>query len=139
MPIDCFLDTNILIYAATGRRDEPRKATVARQIVATKLFGVSAQTLAEFYNVATRQVLDPLSLAEIDAWIERLASFPFTVVDANIVRGGIFLSRRYAIRYFDAALLAAAQRLEAPVFYSEDLNHGQLYGSVRVVNPFREG
>ena len=55
-------------------------------------------------------------------WIERLAAFPFTVVDANIVRAGIFLSRRYQIRYYDAALLAAAERLGAPVFYSEDLS-----------------
>ena len=77
-----------------------------------------------------------MSLAEVDDWIERLAAFPFTVVDANIVRAGIFLSRRYQIRYYDAALLASAERLGAPVFYSEDLSHNQRYGSVRVVNPF---
>jgi predicted nucleic acid-binding protein len=138
MPIECFLDTNILVYGAVGRRDDPRKAAVARQIVSTKLFGVSAQTLAEFYNVVSRQVLVPLSLAEIDAWIEHLTTFPFTVLDTSLVRAGIFLSRRYGIRYCDAALLAAAERLGAPIFYSEDLNHGQSYGSVRVINPFRE-
>lgn len=136
MPIDCFLDTNILVYGAIGKRDEPRKATIARHIVATELFGVSAQTLAEFYNVVSRLALHPLSLAEIDAWMERLSTFPLVVVDAGLVRAGIFLSRRYAIRYYDAALLAAAERLGAPVFYSEDLNHGQMYGAVRVINPF---
>jgi len=138
MAIDCFLDTNVLVYGATGRQDEPHKAAVARQLVATQLFGVSAQTLAEFYSVVSRSVLAPLSLAEIDAWIERLATFPFTAVDANIVRAGILLSRRYDIGYFDGALLAAAERLGAPIFYSEDLNHDQVYGSVRVVNPFLE-
>jgi predicted nucleic acid-binding protein len=136
MPTECFLDTNILVYAAAGRQDEKERTAVAREIIATKLFGVSAQTLAEFYNVVTREVLVPLSLAEIDAWIERLATFPFTDVDANIVRAGIFLSRRYRIRYYDAALLAAAERLGAPIFYSEDLNHGQSYGAVKVINPF---
>ena len=136
MPIDCFLDTNVLVYGAVGREDEARKAAIAREIVRTQLFGVSAQTLAEFYTVVTRLALKPLSLAEIDGWIERLAALPFTVVDANIVRAGIFLSRRYQIRYYDAALLAAAERLGAPVFYSEDLSHNQRYGSVRVINPF---
>jgi predicted nucleic acid-binding protein len=136
MPIDSFLDTNILVYGAVGREDEPRKAAIAQEIVSTQVFGVSAQTLAEFYSVITRMTSRPLSLAEIDAWIERLVAFPFTVVDANIVRAGIFLSRRYQIRYYDAALLAAAERLGAPVFYSEDLSHNQRYGSVRVVNPF---
>jgi predicted nucleic acid-binding protein len=138
MLIDCFLDTNILVYGAAGRRDEPEKAAIARRIVATAVFGVSAQTLAEFYAAVTKKTLRPLSLAEIDAWIERLSAFPFTVVDANLVRAGIFLSRRYGIGYYDAALLAAAERLGAPIFYSEDLNHGQTYGSVRVINPFIE-
>jgi predicted nucleic acid-binding protein len=138
MPIDCFLDTNILVYAAAARDDEPRKAAIARDLIATKLFGVSAQTLSEFYVAVAREIAKPLSLAEIDAWIERLAAFPFTVVDANIVRAGIFLARRYGIRYYDAALLAAADRLGAAIFFSEDLNHNQLYGSVRVVNPFLE-
>lgn len=126
------------MYGAVGKQDEPRKAAIARDLIATRIFGVSAQTLAEFYNVVSTQVLRPLSLAEIDAWIERLTMFPFTVVDANLVRAGILLSRRYRIRYFDAALLAAAERLGAEIFYSEDLNHGQSYGSVRVINPFLE-
>jgi predicted nucleic acid-binding protein len=136
MPIECFLDTNILVYGAAGKQDEPRKAAIARELIATKLFGVSAQTLAEFYNAVSRLIVRPLSLAEIDAWIERLSAFPFVAVDANIVRVGIFLSRRYSIAYYDAALLAAAERLGAEVFYSEDLNHNQLYGAVRVINPF---
>ncbi len=136
MPIECFLDTNILVYAAATKKDDPHKAGIAHQIVATKLFGVSAQTLAEFYNAVVIRAKVPMSLAEVDTWTERLAAFPFTVVDANIVRAGIFLSRRYQIRYYDAALLAAAERLGAPVFYSEDLSHNQRYGSVRVINPF---
>ncbi len=135
MRIDCFLDTNVLVYAAAGSRDETHKAAIARDLIATKVFGVSAQTLAEFYNAVVR-IAKPLSLTEIDNWVERLLKFPFTAVDANIVRLGIFLSRRYHIGYYDAALLAAADRLGAKIFYSEDLNHNQVYGSVRVVNPF---
>jgi predicted nucleic acid-binding protein len=136
MAIECFLDTNVLVYGAVGRRDEPRKAAIAREIVATRLFGVSAQTLAEFYAVVSRLVRTPLSLPEIDAWITHLSSFPCAAVDADLVREGILLSRRYRIGYFDAALIAAAERLGAVTFYSEDLGHGQAYGSVRVVNPF---
>ena len=136
MPIECFLDTNVLVYAAAAKKDEERKAAIAQEIIATKLFGVSAQTLAEFYTAVVVRAVQPMSLAEVGDWIERLAAFPFTVVDAHLVRAGIFLSRRYTIGYYDAALLAAAERLDAPIFYSEDLNHGQLYGSVRAVNPF---
>jgi predicted nucleic acid-binding protein len=136
MPIECFLDTNVLIYAAATKKHDPRKASIAQKLIATHLFGVSAQTMAEFYNAVVVRAAMPMPLAEVDEWMDKLAALPFTVVDAEIVRTGIFLSRRYRIPYYDAALLAAADRLSAPIFYSEDLNSGQMYGSVRAINPF---
>ena len=68
MPIDCFLDTNVLVYGAVGREDEARKAAIAREIVRTQLFGVSAQTLAEFYAVVTR-----LALANYECMVEAVS------------------------------------------------------------------
>jgi predicted nucleic acid-binding protein len=35
-----------------------------------------------------------------------------------------------------AAITAAAARAGVPVVYTEDLNHGQRYDDVRVINPF---
>jgi len=40
------------------------------------------------------------------------------------------------VNLWDAAILAAAQELDFDTLYTEDLNHGQIYGTVRVVNPF---
>lgn len=102
------------------------------------MFGVSAQTLAEFYSIATRKAHVQLPPDQADRWIEFLSSMPFQAVDRGVVERGIDLSRLYGIAYYDAALLAAAERLGAPVFYSEDLNHNQHYGVVRVVNPFAD-
>ena len=48
-----------------------------------------------------------------------------------------FSRQRSKLDYWDAAIIAAAQRLGARILYTEDLNHDQLYGSVRVMNPFR--
>ena len=53
-----------------------------------------------------------------------------------MVIAGIDHARRYQLSYWDGAIIAAAERLGARVLYSEDLNHGQTYGSVRVENPF---
>ena len=137
MKIDCFLDTNVLVYAAIGKHDEPERHAVARDLVLNQKFGVSAQTLAEFYVAVLRKAKVPLSVSETDNWIDELSSLPNTAVDEEIVRDGIFLSRKYGLKYYDAALLAAAARLGANIFYSEDLNHGQKYGSVTVINPFK--
>lgn len=77
-----------------------------------------------------------VSDVSIELWLEMLGAYPFLPVDQAYVSAGFDFARRFRIPYYDAALLAAAERLGAPVFYTEDLNHGQAYGSVRAVNPF---
>ena len=48
MRSECFLDTNILLYAAAGKRSDPAKFDIADRIVAEEAFGLSSQVLAEF-------------------------------------------------------------------------------------------
>ena len=105
-------------------------------MVLGKLFGVSGQSLAEFANVARRKSIN--NDAIIDQWLNFLGSLPFLPVDQTYVIAGLRMARRYQLKYYDAALLGAAARLGAPIFYTEDLNHNQVYGSVRAVNPFLE-
>ena len=133
---DVFLDTNILIYAAQGGRVEPEKREIARRIILQGRYGTSGQVLAEFYNVATRKGVRPLTPETAERWVRTLAKKPCQPIDQAIVRAGIAHARRYQISYWDGAIIAAAERLGARVLYSEDLNHGQTYGSVRVENPF---
>jgi predicted nucleic acid-binding protein len=92
--------------------------------------------MAEFYvNVLTKRTLS-LTVGEAERWIDLLAEHPVAAVDESLVRLGIAYSQRFQISYWDGAIVAAAERLEAPILYTEDLDHGQVYGSVRVVNPF---
>jgi predicted nucleic acid-binding protein len=135
---ECFLDTNILIYAAAGREDEPDKYRIAEKIVRTADFCLSGQVLAEFYVNILRKPLRPPPLREVDQWITYLQAFPVAPIDTDLVRAGIIISRRFRIGYWDAAIIAAAEFLDAEVVYTEDLNHGQRYGSVRIVNPFNQ-
>jgi len=55
---------------------------------------------------------------------------------ADLVRAAIQLHRRFQLGYWDAAIIAAAQQLGCRTVYSEDLNAGQNYDGVTVVNPF---
>jgi predicted nucleic acid-binding protein len=52
------------------------------------------------------------------------------------VQTGIVYARCDQITDDDAAIIAAAEQLGAPVLCTEDLNHGQVYGPVKVINPF---
>ncbi|HEX4081108.1 MAG TPA: PIN domain-containing protein [Rhizomicrobium sp.] len=137
MKIAYFLDSNILIYAAAGRHDAPGKFVRATEILANGDYGISAQVLQEFYVNVTRKPSVPLRPHTALLWVERLALQPCAAADATLVKNAIVVSERYKISYWDGAILAAAESLGAEVVYSEDLNHGQVYGSVRVMNPFR--
>ena len=50
-----FLDTNVLIYAATAMHDDPRKHAIAMDIIASAPFVVSVQVMAEFVSVVVGQ------------------------------------------------------------------------------------
>ncbi len=132
---EVFLDTNVLLYAALGSADAPAKYERALELLTTR-FGTSGQVLAEFYVNAQRKGARPLTQEEAQEWVFRLSKKPFQPVDYKVVKGGIDLARRHRISYWDGAVIAAAERLGARVAYSEDLNHGQTFGSVRVENPF---
>lgn len=137
MRSECFLDTNILIYAAAGRRDDPTKHAIASGIILDGQFCLSGQVLAEFYFNMRRKFHKTVSLSETHRWLEQLAEFPVVAVDSALVLSAVALAERYRISYWDAALVAASERLGTPVLYTEDLNHGQKYGSVVAINPFR--
>lgn len=86
-----------------------------------------------------RKVPEPLSIVEALEWIEQLAELPCQAIDQQLVRSAIERSVRHRISYWDAAIIVAAESLGAHTVYSEDLNDGQRYGDVRVVNPFSPG
>lgn len=130
-----FLDSNVLVYAASGDKEEPKKGA-ALALIESEDFGISAQVLQEFFVTVVRKVARPLTVVQAMEWIEQWISFPCQPVDHQLVRVAIERAERHRISYWDAAILAAAEALGAATVYSEDLSHGQRYGQVRVVNPF---
>ena len=139
MGVDCFFDTNVLVYAAAGRGAEESKRKRALSLIETENFGLSAQVLQEFYVTTVRKIERPLTCREAVEWIEQFEAFPCLAVDASLVKIAVEISERYRISYWDGAIVAAAEALGAEFLYSEDLSHGQRYGPVQVVNPFRDG
>jgi predicted nucleic acid-binding protein len=137
MNVEVFFDTNVLVYAAAGKGKEEHKRRRALDLIESESFGTSAQVLQEFFVTVVKKAAYALPVAEALEWIEQWAEFPCQPIDHQLVRIAIELSHRYKISYWDAAILAAAESLKAFTVYSEDLNNGQQYGRVRVVNPFR--
>jgi predicted nucleic acid-binding protein len=136
--VSCFVDTNILLYSVSLEPNEEEKGEVARQLLTSVDWGWSAQVAAEFINAATaRRRTKPLSLQEAARWLTQWDRFPMVPVERSTVQEAIRIADSCQIAYFDAQIVAAAKQLGCSTLYSEDLNDGQDYGGVRVVNPFR--
>ena len=134
---DCFLDTNVLLYGVSTNSGEADKTRAARTLMESADWAWSAQVAAEFIRASTspRQP-KPLTRAEARRWVETWMAFPMAAVDGALVLEAVQIAERFQISHFDAQILAAAKRMGCATVYSEDLNHGQDYGGVRVVNPF---
>ena len=136
-----FFDTNILVYAYDQR--DPVKRRLALDIfanaVARDAVVVSAQVLGEFFNTATRRILNPISVEEAENVISLFSDFTVVELDLALVQQAVATCRRYQISYWDALIVAAAERAGCGRIISEDLNPGQSYHGVVVVNPFVGG
>lgn len=139
MKAACFIDTNILLYRASTAEDELPKRRVAESLLRRADIGLSAQVLAEFYHNAVNKPGLRLPPATARAIVEALTTLPVVPITTEVVLTAIRMRDRHQISYWDAAILAAAQELSATIVLSEDLNHGQTYDGVTVLNPFLPG
>ncbi len=88
MSVDCFLDTNVLVYAAAGRGAEEAKRKRALQLIENEDFGLSAQVLQEFYVTASK---------DRSGAVRRLEAFPCVAIDDALVKIAAEISERYQI------------------------------------------
>ena len=132
-----FIDTNILLYAVCpGTHDRP-KAEKARDILRRDNLALSVQVLQEFYVQATRPTrAQSLSHADAAALISLWLRFHIVELSVPLMQSALRLKDRYQTSYWDAAILAAASTAGCKELLSEDLNPGQSYNAVRVINPF---
>jgi predicted nucleic acid-binding protein len=132
-----FFDTNIFLYAGSGAAADAVKKARATELLLTTPFVLSAQVLQEFIANALGKKALGFTEGNIRATLEALRDVEVLPVTRELVEAALTLRRRFKISYWDAAILAAAQKLGCDILYTEDLNHGQDYDGVRVVNPFR--
>ena len=138
MPDRTFIDTNILVYAYDI--DEPIKQARAQEILKQGIEGetavLSVQVIGEFFTVVTKRIPNPLSAQEAEQVLDLLSILPVIDLDFRMVRHAIEIHRQHGIAYWDALIVAAAHRAECTQILTEDLNTGQPYEGVTVVNPF---
>jgi predicted nucleic acid-binding protein len=137
--VPSFVDTNILIYAED--RDAKAKHRAARDLVVdlwNRRDGVvSVQVLQEFYVTATRKLKKLLAASRAKEIVEEYLTW--TVIDNTgpMLLDAIELQRKAQLSFWDALIVQAAIQAGCDRLYSEDLNAGQRFGSLVVINPLK--
>ena len=109
MNAEVFIDANVLLYAISDRPEEQLKTERARHLLLNENWSWSVQVAGEFFSTATstkRQF--QLTSDRAIEYVRTWLNFPTASITPSTV----------------------------PTLYSEDLNHGQQYDGVKVVNPF---
>ena len=132
-----FLDTNVLLYAYD--RDALTKRTVALQYVeegwaSLSDIAISVQVLQEMYvNLETHGV----PRANAVQILHDFSQWPVVDNSLNLLLCALDEQSRWKVSFWDALILAAARASGASELITEDFNHGQNYGGIRAINPFR--
>lgn len=133
-----FIDTNLLLYSISRERAEAVKRDIANGILEVGDLSLSAQVLQEFYVQATRSTRgDAITHQQALNLVTSFARFPVQSVTVDLVTAAIETGQRFGVSYWDAAIIEAARILGCAEVLSEDLQHGEDYDGVVVVNPFR--
>jgi predicted nucleic acid-binding protein len=133
-----FVDSNILIYANdTDERAKQKLAIEALDELWRHDTGaVSVQVLQEFYNVVTRKMKSRVSKEQAQK-VVLLYSQWCGVTTAHEVQTAFRIESTAKISFWDALIVACAQKSGATRILSEDLQHGQIIAGIEIANPFR--
>ena len=133
-----FLDTNILLYAYSPL--DSRKQKIADDLAKKAVLGesvISSQVLAELASVMLHKISPSKTPDEVKRILDSLSPIPIVAPDADMVRRAVEAHATYGIHFYDGMIVAAAEREGSETIWSEDLNAGQKYFGVTVVNPFQ--
>jgi predicted nucleic acid-binding protein len=132
-----FIDTNILVYAASGNTVDQAKVIIARSLLRQRC-QLSVQVLNEFLANAIHPKKLGYSRSDallfVESWqvihdVHALDLQTFQIAQKWFQSGQLSL--------WDAWILASAIRSGAEILYSEDFSHLQRYENVVVINPFK--
>ena len=134
-----FLDTNVLVYLVDRRN--PAKQAIARQLVSTALAErsglVSFQVVQETLQALTRKARQVLPAADAGELLHAVL-LPLWQVHPTLAlyERALQLQAKHGFSFYDSLIVAAALEAGCRRLLTEDLQHGQKVGTLRIENPF---
>jgi predicted nucleic acid-binding protein len=135
-----FLDTNILVYQFDLSSPTKQKQAIRliNELLTEGSAAISSQVVQEFLNVALKKFSTQLPTTELDAVMDDIlvplcSHYP----SIEFYQRALKLFSTNSLNLYDALIIQAAIDLGCDILYSEDLQDGQQFGKLRIVNPFK--
>lgn len=134
-----FLDSNVFVYAFD--ESDERKRSIARDLVLRSLRDstgvISYQVVQEVLNVLTTKLPRPVRPDDALRYFRSTLKPMWTIFPSeDLYARALGIRARYGYGFYDSLVLSAAIQSGCSLLHSEDLQHGQVVDSVRIVNPF---
>jgi len=130
-----FIDTNILVYSIDQKNEDKKQKSrrTLKKIIESHQPVISTQVIKEFYVVSTNKLkADPIVVKNI---IHNFHNMEIVNNDLELIEQAIDISVISQLSFWDALIIAAAEKANCEFVFSEDLSSGQTYRGVMVVNP----
>jgi predicted nucleic acid-binding protein len=131
-----FIDTNLFIYSIDQKEAQKKEKArkILKKIIEAHRPVISTQVIKEFYIVATTKLkAEQLIVKNI---IHNFRNMEVVNNDLPLIEQAIDVSVISQLSFWDSLIIAAAEKANCEFIFSEDLNAGQTYRGVVVVNPF---
>lgn len=133
-----FVDANVLVYSRD--ESEPSKRPLAltwlHELWAERCGCTSIQALSEYYVTVTRKLKPGMPAESAWALVDRLLAWRPAALDEAMVVRARAVEDRYGLHWWDCLIVAAAQGQSCDYLLTEDLQDGQVFDRVQVVDPF---
>jgi len=133
-----FVDTNVFVYAR-DRTDEAkhRRALEWLAVLWDERAGrLSWQVLQEYYVTATRKLQPPRDTGDAREDVASLITWQPIPVEVSMMDSAWAIEDRFGLSWWDVLIVAAAQAGGCTHLLTEDLQDGQAFGDLLVVDPF---
>jgi predicted nucleic acid-binding protein len=134
-----FLDTNIFVYSfdQSAPVKARRAAELIREALTTQKGVIGYQVVQEFFNVALRRFSQPMQAADAEQYL-RTVFLPLLSVHSSpaLYVEALHLHSRSGLSWYDALIVAGAIQAQCNLLYTEDMQHGQRFGSLQIRSPF---
>lgn len=138
MSANCFVDTNILVYARDS--NEPEKQVLAEQWLTQlwqhELGRISTQVMNEYYVTVTQKLKPGLSIEQARSDLRALAVWQPLDVSSTLIESAWDIQDQYAYSWRDTLIISSAIFLDCRYLLSEDMQHEQSIGKLSIINPF---